>query len=270
MQTEKHHRDLNYTWKYRILSKTTGSNSITYQAQIFEIKQYTDWANQTGYTQYAPMKVDTGTVSETHPYLFQNPPVLITHPGQLFQGQWFLTRARTGSDSLGFYYYGEDNYVLAGTAVTGYDSLFLDSDLIIMSFPAYHYIQVRPHLGVTSAGNARFEYADSWQLIGAVINGDTTGTIPSDSYMLGLKDGGEQLPPVVFPNPVHDILTIDPGQTPVVRFVLRDVNGRVWKKQKAAGHGRIKTDMRDCPRGVYFLEMETNDKRLIVSKVVKI
>jgi len=126
------------------------------------------------------------------------------------------------------------------------------------------FIQLRPHLGVTEAWNSRFEYANSWWLSGAIINGDTLGWMPSDSYMLGIKDDEGQQPPVVFPNPANSSITFKFSDKLSRNTIIRiyDIFGKEVLNNSFSNTEYFNLDISSLADGIYFYSVNINNNTI--------
>jgi choice-of-anchor B domain-containing protein len=83
------------------------------------------------------------------------------------------------------------------------------------------------------------------------------------SSLTGIEDP-KKFTPLVFPNPVSDVLTIhNPGNSSIEIF---DLNGKTCYKGSATGNV-IQLDLSDYNAGVYFLKL-VKDERISVQKII--
>ena len=72
----------------------------------------------------------------------------------------------------------------------------------------------------------------------------------------------------LFPNPFHNVLTIECEGGEIDRIEIFDVAARRVRHIDINNKGLIKIDVRDLPAGIYFIKLET-ENRYLVKKVVK-
>lgn len=85
----------------------------------------------------------------------------------------------------------------------------------------------------------------------------------------GLSEKGGRSSFMLHPNPTQGQLRIDLGrESEGLRIKIRDLTGRTLKSQKVGNTRSFKTSIEGDP-GIYFVELETEDGRRAVRKVVK-
>jgi Secretion system C-terminal sorting domain len=128
---------------------------------------------------------------------------------------------------------------------------------------------LREGLGVTHVEFGSFYLSGHFDLVGSIINGDTTGVIFTDSVLMAQA---EPMRPILdwnaFPNPVQDQLTITWSESKASEVTVLDLTGRVLRMQAAGGIG-TRVDVRDLPAGVYLVRLKQGGaqatKRIIVA-----
>ena len=88
-----------------------------------------------------------------------------------------------------------------------------------------------------------------------------------DLANLGITDGQSQLF-LVFPNPVKDKLMIENPDLKITSVKLRNASGKLVVNQNVYTK-RIKINLKHLPKGVYFVTIEQNGKRLKTERVLK-
>ncbi len=63
---------------------------------------------------------------------------------------------------------------------------------------------------------------------------------------------------LVYPNPATDFISIDSNESGLINII--DAQGKLWKANIECGQGAI--DIRDLPKGVYFIRLQTKDRIL--------
>ncbi|NNC84320.1 MAG: T9SS type A sorting domain-containing protein [Flavobacteriales bacterium] len=103
-------------------------------------------------------------------------------------------------------------------------------------------------------------------MTGYVHQGDTTGVIDSDSYILTSDEYGIEESITVFPNPANDMLYLHwPGDELLEEVEILDNLGRVidQPKQNGSAQGRNSIDISSFPSGLYLLLLRTDNSEYI-------
>lgn len=100
-----------------------------------------------------------------------------------------------------------------------------------------------------------FESFEQYALTGIVLNGDTTGTIHSDEYIIGLSmPEADRSPFVLQPNPAADRITLV-NAAPGSSVRISDTHGRLVRRIRV-GSASETIDVRDLVPGIYFVDVE--------------
>jgi Secretion system C-terminal sorting domain len=111
----------------------------------------------------------------------------------------------------------------------------------------------REGMGVTHVEFGSFFMSGHFDLVGSIINGDTTGVIFADSVLMANAEPLRQtLQWNAFPNPAQDQLTITWTESKAGEISVLDLTGRVLRVQAARGLGTT-VDVRDLPAGMYLV-----------------
>jgi hypothetical protein len=165
--------------------------------------------------------------------LFSYPGELITSEHQITQGSpHFDCIARHTIDPLGRY--------------------CMECDLLVSSLcTGTNTVRYVEGIGIESYGWYCTGRSESYTLEGAIINGDTVGTVSPDEYFLSIDDieGGAIN---VFPNPTSDLLTVQNLDPDASSLVLYDAQGRVVL-QRRASCPTVTLDVSRLGPGIYSL-----------------
>jgi hypothetical protein len=110
-------------------------------------------------------------------------------------------------------------------------------------------------------------------------NGEIRGQIAKDLQSECLTTGtfevnGEQMTVKVYPNPLHDAMTVDFNSNAAfdAQVVVSDLLGRSMLSKKAdilRGANQINVSVNNLPSGVYFVQLKSNNRILFTEKVIK-
>jgi hypothetical protein len=114
-----------------------------------------------------------------------------------------------------------------------------------------------------------FEIKSKVDLIGYVKNGDTTGIVYPDGFLLqGIpaKSNNDRIK--VFPNPAGEKITVEIyGKFDKSTICIMNLDGRELMKQTISGHTAT-FDITGLPKGVYIVKL-TGGKTMQVRKIIK-
>ena len=256
--------------KLRILNKTENDTCYIYIVERFSISTYSDYTVGGVFTHH-PKKIDTIVVSQNNPYFYYQSELGNSYPGEYLHlnkispYQWLSQYTKTGldKDSLGYFLYAYKSFDLLGQTTTGFDSLFVD-----YVCPQPIFFIARPKLGITETKIYGFEYSYSFELKGYIKNGDTTGYVPTDSYMLDIAQADNIDAIKVFPNPVKDYLYISNIEKGT-EITLYNINGGLIRTISTNYNNKtLKINFSSLAKGVYIINMKTNktevQKKIIV------
>ncbi len=159
-------------------------------------------------------------------------------------------------------------------------SLFVDADTVmpgilalgtwntVNSFDPAVVYRVGPGLVRYDAGF--FEAGEYYHLDGAVIGGDTTGTLTPDDILLGIqRDAPRAHGPILFPNPAREHLSIRPGAFAGTDCRILHMNGTQILSFKLGSSGSRSIDVSDLPNGLYIVEVSSTSQvireRLVIA-----
>jgi hypothetical protein len=123
-------------------------------------------------------------------------------------------------------------------------------------------------MGVTHVEFASFFIRGTFDLVGAIVDGDTTGVIFTDSLLMA---NAEVQKPILqwhaFPNPAQDQVTVQWTDSKAGELTLMDLAGKVIGQQPT--HGLLTTlDVHHLPAGMYLLRFAQGGvlatKRIVV------
>ncbi len=113
----------------------------------------------------------------------------------------------------------------------------------------------RQGFGVTHVEWADFESMGTFDLVGAIVNGDTIGEVITDSELLALDEGISKGPKwTVFPNPANAELNIMGLDQFPQALVMTDLAGRVLLS-RTVSETSTRLDVRALPAGMYLLTL---------------
>ncbi len=123
--------------------------------------------------------------------------------------------------------------------------------------------------GVTHVEFASFFVHGTFDLVGSIIGGDTTGVIFTDSVLMA---NANAVNPVLqwnaFPNPTHDVLALQWTESKPGQVAVLDLAGKVLLTKVTQGLGTM-IDVRDLPTGMYLLRFTQGSaqtsKRVVVA-----
>jgi len=134
----------------------------------------------------------------------------------------------------------------------------------------YNYI-FKEGLGLTKKQILLFEQSTNFDLIGYIKNGDTTGTIYSDSYITGINNTNTFRPNFfVYPNPAKNKLTIKTNNFSSChqKLTITNMVGQTVFEKNITDKGKTELDISSLSKGIYLLRIDskTNNycKKIIV------
>lgn len=153
---------------------------------------------------------------------------------------------------IGYKYYNEDQkgpFVEKEQGLFGYPTELWD-------FPHNWYWNYQLGVGASHADYGEFEVEYNLNLIGTVKGTDTTGTVYSESYMLGVDESNPKSELTIYPNPASDKILIS-GVNSFALFVsIFDIGGQLVKESLINGNQEIWVS--DLQPGVYLVKIESN------------
>lgn len=117
-------------------------------------------------------------------------------------------------------------------------------------------IQYASGIGFEFYRGCYFEWGEQYELVGAIINGDTIGTIHSEEYIILVSVGeyAASSSVAISPNPASDFVYLT-SVVPGARSSITDLQGRVLREQRfSLTNERI--EVQSIPPGVYLLWMD--------------
>jgi len=199
-----------------------------------------------------------------------------SYPGQLVRSQRDLTYgvdtiaciAEHKIDSLGRYTFGcwFIPYELGGSSPFGGNLINFDPALLESADPVPFIIessggdlgpvQYAAGVGLEWLDAGYFERYENYILTGAVINGDTIGTVHSDEYLIGLsvEEHGVTSSVIIGPNPASYFIQLS-SATPNSIYSIFDLNGRVLATQKIRSTNE-RINVEQLQPGAYTLKVD--------------
>ncbi|MBK9176989.1 MAG: T9SS type A sorting domain-containing protein [Flavobacteriales bacterium] len=121
--------------------------------------------------------------------------------------------------------------------------------------PDYCNIQYRAGLGFEFLHGCYFEWGESYQLFGAVINGDTIGNVSSDESIIALSvDDQSDRTTILSPNPASDRIQLTRA-TSGSMMRITDLNGRLVTSHTLTSANET-IDVQALQPGAYLLVMD--------------
>jgi hypothetical protein len=119
----------------------------------------------------------------------------------------------------------------------------------------------RQGFGVTHVEWGDFESMGRFDLVGAIVNGDTIGEVITDSELLAVDQGFGNSPKwTVYPNPANTELNLLGLDQDPQTLVLTDLAGKVLVNRSISDH-TAKLDVSDLPAGMYLLTLQHEGAR---------
>ena len=129
----------------------------------------------------------------------------------------------------------------------------------------------RPGLGMTSGVSVWFEAGIETELVGYVIDGDTTGTITSDAVLTATKWLESPVTLTAYPNPSAGSVSVEwnPAEwSSSPALVILDMTGRkVCRIEKLPFSPTISLNLEDHPKGMYLIRLQgekTAEQKLLL------
>ena len=198
-----------------------------------------------------------------------------SYPGQLVravlpEGLWFMDTiaclAKHSIDASGRYIFGCER-IPGPQEPEQWGSFFLIDAAALTSADTIDWFAYNDHYGelpdvrfAAGIGLERFSLGvfkcgASYELVGAVIDGDTIGTVHSNEYIIGLSmPEADRSPFILQPNPAADrikLVNAAPGSS--VR--ISDTHGRLVRRIRV-GSASETIDVRDLVPGIYFVDVD--------------
>ncbi len=188
-----------------------------------------------------------------------------SYPGQLVTTQVWYTQedmaciAHHGIDSLGRY------QVRCSVPGPGHfiNPLPTGTEGLIQSFSEQLCTDDDPHCGALYAegiglvryGGNFFETHLNYSLDGAVLSGDTIGSLLTDDQLLSVNDASREVGVLIYPNPVNDQLMIDAIGSEGPSFRILSSSGVQLLSGRLAHESTRPIDVSELPPGAYLLEV---------------
>lgn len=120
------------------------------------------------------------------------------------------------------------------------------------------------NLGLSKYYLEYFEIIEGFNLIGAVIDGNTLGTVYSDSYMTSIKSNTTNKI-CIYPNPSKGVFQIEGDVSPNSNIKVFNLNG---KQIHSATIINREINLKNIPNGIYILQI-SDEKQIEQIKWVK-
>lgn len=224
-----------YRSKYTILERTDQDSSIAFNTWRVEWRTTSMQQGSTGLPSYESgesMEHDYSTTAIELPYrdlLFSYPGELITTEHVIYDSPHLECVARHSIDEHGRYIFECD--VLFGNTTSG-SARYIEG------------IGLEDYVFGSSL-------SESYRWLGAVINGDTLGTVHSDDFLLNIEERGIRTM-TAYPNPANETLVLEGLELGKATYVLRDGIGRIVLEETLTGPTATLNISR-LPEGVYFV-----------------
>ena len=137
----------------------------------------------------------------------------------------------------------------------------------VVCFIVYFKQELAVGLGNIENKETQNEYDYHKRLIGFVKDGDTTGIIYSDSYLLSAQEFSKTPSLKIYPNPAKDFIHIE-GIPKETKVELRDAYGRLIQSKVVTGETQnLIFTIKSLPSGLYFIALMQNNT-VKVSKII--
>ncbi len=176
------------------------------------------------------------------------------------------------SDSFNMYYSylkltgfnGRFAKVLPGEGSEAYtmeDKSPLKSNNLLIPADAFFKKKYATGLGCVYTKKGYHEYDFNKELIGYIKEGNTTGTVYSDSYLLGMENLYSKNTAIdIFPNPATDVIYIE-GLRKLDFVRITDIQGHVLFEEKVKESGiTFLVPVESYTSGIYFISIINGDK----------
>jgi hypothetical protein len=198
-----------------------------------------------------------------------------SYPGQLVSTQvWYMQPdmaciAHHGIDSLGRY------QVRCSVPGPGHfiNPLPTGTEGLIQSFSEQLCMDDDPHCGALFAegiglvryGGYFFETNLNYSMDGAVLSGDTIGSLLTDDQLLAIHDATPTNQWGLFPNPADDAFTVR-GTVGVSTISIHDLEGRMVRTVRVSSENEM-INVRDLQAGVYLVRIDGHrPQRLVIAR----
>lgn len=224
---------------------------------------------------------------------FPWPELMFSYPGQLIQTSRLVPHEETGPfacfdvplpmvciaehgiNENGQYIIGCRN-LGEGFFVHGYSPQLLPNGYTEFSGPVDYFPgTTEPGWGVRYAAGIGFEwfrgsYFEQWeeyQLVGAVLGGDTIGTLTPDGILLSINED-QKTASTPYPNPANDQLTIDGISQGTDYLIILDAIGHTCRSNPVSTQDRVTVYVSDLSPGLYFLQVGSSSipQRFIIAR----
>ena len=255
-------------YKITILTKQISNDSLIYS--VHKIGKTDTWDSYGSFNENT-YDYNTTLIFVNNPNSFPN----------LYNGQ-LCYEADTHEGDTGF----DNNYIVAETFLDTVDNLVTkhnycnDCSTSNYSYPVNYPILFHSSWYYTSYDIYEFEYGDSYEyifkeglgntkkhihvfeqdqdleLIGYIKNGDTTGTVYSDSYLVKINDIRPLAQNIaVYPNPAKNKLTvvIKHSFSYLEKLTISNLMGQVVFEQDITNQGKIILDISPLQKGIYTI-----------------
>lgn len=145
-------------------------------------------------------------------------------------------------------YVGRDDYYSV------YDH-YLD-DIFVLNYDIFAWAEWVKGKGATSIGYSSLDSADRIELIGSIIDGDTSGWHCSEGFLLSTPtkvDNKTQIK--IYPNPSKGLITLQSNQEGTCNFILYNTFGQEVYTERIQFLDERILDLRFMPSGTYYFRV---------------
>lgn len=267
---------LNNYYKYKVLSKLLTDSSISYSIDVLN-KKVNDEGDGSPIVISYNRRVSNYSVNKTTPYIFYETYISDSYPLKCYKAIDICVNysydntylyTKLGKDINGYYFYISPIFEKYGQDLNGYDkyrrSWFYNLNANYLA------IEARLGLGLVKCDISSYEYSEGYELLGYVKNGDTTGIVPSDSYMLSISDVNYSDDVLIFPNPVNDVVNIKSVSNNILTVDLYSIRGVLLKTiNLTKGDRKVNFNMSEYAKGVYIIVLQLGNNKKVKKKLFK-
>jgi hypothetical protein len=106
-----------------------------------------------------------------------------------------------------------------------------------------------------------FEYWEGSNIVGAIVGGDTIGTIYTGPVFLGTNQLTSNTNWLVYPNPAKEFITIQtPQEKSQADYKIYNING-ILLKEGDLNQKESRISVNELPNGMYFIELSINGEK---------
>ncbi len=128
-------------------------------------------------------------------------------------------------------------------------------------------VRYRAGVGFEYYQGCYFEWGEDYTLTGLVLNGDTTGIIHSDEFIISLlvSENGAQTSVIIAPNPASDFILLS-SSIPGTTCSITDLQGRTILQHRIISTNE-RMDVQALPPGMYVLMMDgIRPQRFVIAR----